>query len=38
MREVLRARKVRMNWENYNLDKVEDFKPIIIEPQLECEI
>ena len=37
-REVLRARKVRMNWENYNLDKVEDFKPIIIEPQLECEI
>ena len=38
MREVLKSRKVRMNWENYNLDKVEDFQAIITNPQDECEV
>ena len=38
MREVLKSRKVRMNWENYNLDKVEDFQAIITNPQEECEV
>ena len=36
LRDICRARKVRMNWENYNLDKIEDyFKPVIVEPQEE---
>jgi len=36
LRDICRARKVRMNWENYNLDKIEDyFKPVIVEPEEE---
>lgn len=38
VRDLLRAKKVRMNWENYNLDKVEDFKPIITKPEEVCEV
>lgn len=38
MREILKAKKVRMNWENYNLDKVEDFKPIITKSEEPCEV
>lgn len=37
MRELCRMKQIRMNWENYNLDKIEEFyKPIaVIVPDLE---
>ena len=36
LRDICRARKIRMNWENYNLDKIEEyFKPVIVEQEEE---
>lgn len=38
MKEVCKVKKIRMDWENYNLDKVEDFQPIITKPEEVCEV
>lgn len=38
MRELCRAKSVRMNWQNYKLDKIEEFYcPVVLEEQLELE-